>query len=105
VNGSEGGTVQTVYNYTLTYQPNSNVAGDYNDSVMGTWTYSYDSLNRLPAAQGRSAGEFIHKLPLELRCVREPHEPGDGDLGIPVRLRRRVAVPASESAAHHLQCE
>ena len=40
----------TVYSYGLTYNANSNVAA-VTDSVMGTWNYYYDSLNRLTAAQ------------------------------------------------------
>jgi RHS repeat-associated protein len=38
------------YSYFATYDPVGNVAS-YNDSVMGSWTFGYDPLNRLVTAQ------------------------------------------------------
>jgi hypothetical protein len=45
--GKLGGIASApVYSYSVGYQPNSNIQ-NYTDSVMGTWTYGYDTLNRL----------------------------------------------------------
>ena len=49
-------TPATVYSYSATYQPNGNLLS-YNDSVMGTWTFGYDNLNRLITGTP-SAGDF-----------------------------------------------
>jgi len=38
------------YSYFATYDPVGNVAS-YNDSVMGSWTFGYDPLNRLVSAE------------------------------------------------------
>jgi RHS repeat-associated protein len=40
----------TNYSYTVGYDPVGNVA-NFNDSVMGTWSFNYDSLNRLMSGQ------------------------------------------------------
>lgn len=53
--GANSGTSgATVYQYSIPssggYYPNSNLQA-YSDSVMGTWTFSYDTLNRLAGAQ------------------------------------------------------
>jgi RHS repeat-associated protein len=39
----------TIYSYSTSYYANDNVAG-YADSVMGTWNFTYDNLNRLSGA-------------------------------------------------------
>jgi RHS repeat-associated protein len=51
------GTQQTIYSYSITnpsggsgYDPTGNIL-NYTDSVMGTWSYSYDALNRLTSGQ------------------------------------------------------
>ena len=52
----------TVYNYVESYQPNGSVSG-VSDSVMGTWTYGYDGLNRLTSGQalvGRVVCRPVH---------------------------------------------
>ena len=46
VTGTGGGSGTPLYSYTVAYQPNG-VVGAFSDSVMGTWTADYDSLNRL----------------------------------------------------------
>jgi RHS repeat-associated protein len=50
--GSAGSsTQQTIYQYTVPsngYDPDGNLV-NYNDTVMGTWSFNYDSLNRLSA--------------------------------------------------------
>ncbi len=38
-----------VYYYDLAYDPDSNVVG-YGDQIMGTWAFTYDTLNRLATA-------------------------------------------------------
>jgi RHS repeat-associated protein len=45
---SQGATA--VYAYSTSYTHNSNVSG-LTDSVMGTWNYGYDTLNRLATSQ------------------------------------------------------
>jgi RHS repeat-associated protein len=45
----------TLYNYGLTYAPNSNVA-TVTDSVIGNWTYTYDTLDRVTSATASTAG-------------------------------------------------
>jgi RHS repeat-associated protein len=52
-----GDTDTTLYQYALTYQPNNNVA-TLNDTEMGNWTYTYDTLNRLIYAQASTAGIY-----------------------------------------------
>ena len=46
--GSDPGTY-TPYSYTLTYAPNGDIL-NANDSVNGSWTYTYDTFNRLKTA-------------------------------------------------------
>ena len=43
------GAGKTVYSYSTSYQPNGNVSGG-TDSVMRTWSFTYDNLNRLALA-------------------------------------------------------
>jgi RHS repeat-associated protein len=47
----------TVYSYNLTYQPNGNIQ-TLTDSVVGNWTYGYDTLNRLTTATS-SSGAYV----------------------------------------------
>ncbi|MGB0064807.1 MAG: RHS repeat-associated core domain-containing protein, partial [Terracidiphilus sp.] len=47
---SASSTQQTVYSYSLVYDPAGNVSS-VNDSVMGAWNYGYDTLNRLVTGQ------------------------------------------------------
>jgi len=51
----------TVYSYNLAgdYAPNGNLNG-YTDSVMGTWTFGYDNLNRLTNANGPSQSPMTY---------------------------------------------
>ncbi len=44
-------TGQSAYNYSVSYDGNSNVTG-YNDSVEGSWTATYDALHRLAKSTG-----------------------------------------------------
>ncbi len=60
-----GGNQVPVYNWTVNnYATNGNVMG-MNDSVMGTWTYTYDHLNRLKSgvpgagAPSGDSGEYL----------------------------------------------
>jgi RHS repeat-associated protein len=60
--GANSGTSsgQPVYEYGLSYYPNSNVE-TYSDSpptpgIMGTWVFNYDNLNRLAGAQDSEPG-------------------------------------------------
>ena len=46
----------TIYSYSGNYDHVGNVTG-YNDSVMGAWTFQYDTLNRLATANATS-GDF-----------------------------------------------
>jgi RHS repeat-associated protein len=46
----------TIYSYSAAYDGASNVTS-YNDSVMGAWSFGYDSLNRL-ATGGATSGDF-----------------------------------------------
>ena len=53
-----GGTAP-VYNWAITsYAPNGNVV-DMTDSVMGTWSFSYDTLNRLATSAGTQPGNSL----------------------------------------------
>lgn len=45
----------SLYNYGLTYAPNSNVA-TVADSVIGNWTYTYDTLDRVTSATASTTG-------------------------------------------------
>ena len=60
--GQSDGSNQPVYSYSITtpsggsgYQTNGNVQ-TFTDSVMGSWTFSYDNLNRLAGSQGNQPG-------------------------------------------------
>jgi len=44
-----------VYNYTASYDGNGNVT-QYTDTVMGSWNFSYDALNRLQSGTAVSGG-------------------------------------------------
>jgi len=48
-------TAGTVYSYTATYDGLGNVT-QYQDTVMGTWNFSYDALNRLQSGSAVSGG-------------------------------------------------
>jgi RHS repeat-associated protein len=48
-------TGQSAYNYSVSYDGNSNVTG-YNDSVEGSWTASYDAVHRLVKSTGTMNG-------------------------------------------------
>jgi YD repeat-containing protein len=50
-----GDTNTTPYRYTLAYAPNNNVAS-VTDTIVGNWTYAYDTLNRVLAATASTAG-------------------------------------------------
>jgi len=50
-----GDTSTTPYRYTLGYAPNGNVA-TVTDTIVGNWTYSYDTLDRLVSGQASTAG-------------------------------------------------
>jgi len=49
--GGSGATYGTIYSYGPSggYAPNGNIL-EYTDSVIGTWSYTYDGLNRLMSA-------------------------------------------------------
>ena len=48
---TSGGGSGALYAYQVgSYAPNGNILSS-NDSVMGTWSYGYDTLNRLTSAQ------------------------------------------------------
>jgi RHS repeat-associated protein len=49
------GTGQSAYNYSVSYDGNSNVTG-YNDSVNGSWTITNDALHRLAKSTGTMNG-------------------------------------------------
>jgi RHS repeat-associated protein len=49
-NGSSGSNPVTVYSFAGSYDGVSNLSS-YTDSVMGTWNFSYDTLNRLVSSQ------------------------------------------------------
>jgi RHS repeat-associated protein len=55
-------TSGTVYSYNLdgNFAPNGNVMG-YTDSVMGAWTFGYDNLNRLLAANGPVSQQLLYQ--------------------------------------------
>jgi RHS repeat-associated protein len=46
-----GSPAPTIYSYSASYDKVGNVAG-YTDSVNGTWSFTYDSLNRVARATG-----------------------------------------------------
>ena len=48
-------TGQSAYNYSVSYDGNSNVTG-YNDSVEGSWMASYDAVHRLVKSTGTTNG-------------------------------------------------
>jgi RHS repeat-associated protein len=50
-----GDTNTTPYHYALGYAPNGNLA-TVTDTVIGNWTYTYDTLDRLVSAQSSTAG-------------------------------------------------
>jgi RHS repeat-associated protein len=50
-----GDTSTTPYEFSLTYALNSNVA-TATDTITGSWTYTYDTLNRLTVATASTAG-------------------------------------------------
>jgi RHS repeat-associated protein len=50
-----GDTSTTPYEFSLTYAANSNVAAA-TDTMTGSWTYTYDTLNRLTKANASTAG-------------------------------------------------
>ena len=47
-----GGSPQTVYSYTGSYDHHSNVLS-YNDAVMGAWSFGYDNLSRVLSGSPR----------------------------------------------------
>ncbi len=55
VTDSKIATSATLYHYGLTYASNSNIS-TVTDSVIGNWTYTYDTLNRLASATASTAG-------------------------------------------------
>ena len=55
VTGNSVTSGSTLYDYDLTYAANSNVA-TVTDSVIGDWTYTYDTLNRVASATASTAG-------------------------------------------------
>jgi RHS repeat-associated protein len=63
--GSQAFVPGTVYSYSITnaaggsgYQANGNIQ-NYTDSVTGTWTVNYDTLNRIAGAQGTGTGNAM----------------------------------------------
>jgi RHS repeat-associated protein len=52
--GSSGSNPVTVYSFAGSYDGVSNLAS-YTDSVMGSWNFSYDTLNRLVSSQNTAA--------------------------------------------------
>ena len=62
-----GDTNTTPYSYTLTYAANSNVA-TANDTFIGSWTYKYDTLDRLIAANSTTAGMVLPSGTYKTQC-------------------------------------
>ena len=50
-----GDTSTTAYHYALTYLPNNNIAS-VTDTIIGNWTYAYDTLNRVASTEASTAG-------------------------------------------------
>jgi RHS repeat-associated protein len=57
----------TLYHYGLTYAPNSNV-GTVTDNVIGNWTFTYDTLNRLASATASTAGVVTPSGTYKTQC-------------------------------------
>jgi RHS repeat-associated protein len=52
--GGSGTSSGTIYSYKATYAPNGNIL-THTDSVMGTWNFTYDAVDRLTAATQSAA--------------------------------------------------
>ena len=81
MNGGSNAGYMTVpaYSYTITpageasgYAANGNLLS-YTDSVMGPWSFNYDSLNRLTGGAARQ-GLIRVADQLELRQLRQPNQ-------------------------------
>ncbi len=55
------------YSYALAYAPNGNVS-TVSDTIIGNWTYAYDTLNRLTRAQATTAGVVTPSGTFKTQC-------------------------------------
>jgi RHS repeat-associated protein len=92
-----GDTSTTPYRYTLTYAPNGNVASVV-DTMIGNWTYGYDTLDRLVAANATTAGIVTPWGTYKTQCW---YYDGFGNRTGEGELTANALCPASVSGGNH----
>jgi len=100
-NGTPGSTSTTIYSYSIPtppttttgYAPNSNLLS-YTDSVMGSWSYTYDTLNRLTGGS-TSSGPYAG-LQMSWNYDAFGNRTGEGFAGT-----SGVPLPASTTAQYN----